>query len=182
MMAKESQPGSLFVVAKVDISLKRGFIAEDFIVVSLIWPISDVERGIQVHPRHVTFKIVIGGKGVGACVEKFFQAGVVGKGGSVPQQLRRASKIAAVLRAIGNKLELMLCITPDYVEESFSQVLRLRIKGLDPALKFFLGHVWRIEVCCCRFSLWDAREESLVLINLRPWALVDPEVMQPCVS
>src|SRR5216684_1323218 len=118
MLAEEREPRRLLVVTDVDVGFKRGLIAEDFIVVSLVWANGHVHGRVQVHPRDVTFKIIVGGEGLRPRGKKFLEAGIVSKSSRFAEQLCRPGEISAVFRAVGNELQLMMLIPPDHREET----------------------------------------------------------------
>ena len=54
------QLGAFFFVAKIDVGLERCFVSEEFVVISFVRAEGDVERRIEVHPRHVAVVVIIG--------------------------------------------------------------------------------------------------------------------------
>ncbi len=102
MLAKEREFGGFLVVTQVYVRLEGRFVAEEFVVVGFVGADGDVERGIQIHPRHVAFVVVVREKGVGAQVEELFQRGIVGECRGFAQKAGGAGEIIGILLAIGN--------------------------------------------------------------------------------
>src|SRR5262249_11099595 len=102
MLREDRKPGGFLVVAQVHVSLIGRFVAEEFVVVSLVWPNRDVQRRVQVPPRHIALVIVVGKKCIGTQAEKFLQRCVVGQAGRVAKQAGGARQIIRILLAVRN--------------------------------------------------------------------------------
>src|SRR6478609_9575970 len=86
------------------------------------------------------------------------------------------------MRTIGDEPELFVRAATYHGEEAFGRFFRLRIERLGPRLKFLFRYVLGIKVRARGFLCRHSGQKSLVLVNFRPRALVDPEVMQTRLS
>src|SRR5439155_25189765 len=98
--AQERQLGAFLVVAHVHVRFKRGLVAKQFVVVSLVRPDGDVERRIQIHPVNITLVVIIGKKRLGARSEKFLERSILGQRRCFLQQRGGTRKIVVDGRAI----------------------------------------------------------------------------------
>ncbi len=71
-------------VADIDVGFVRGFVSEQFVVIRFVRPDGNVQRRIQIHPRHVALVIVVGEEGIGASGQESLERGVIRERGRFP--------------------------------------------------------------------------------------------------
>ena len=170
----------LLIVPQVDVSLKRRLISKHFIVVRFVRTDRDVERRVQIHPRHITFKVIVGKKRIRPRAEELLQRWIVRESRRLAQQVRGLGQVVFVLFAVRNELERICpAALPNDGEESLGLFLSRIRQRRYPALESRLVHVLGIEVRAQRLSRRNQRHEGLELIDIRPRPLVEPEIVQP---
>src|SRR6185437_3514714 len=103
---------------------------------------------------------------------------VVSEGGGFLQQVSSLLEIAAILGAVGNDRQFALRIATDHSEKSF-RLLALRLRQrFYPTFELLFAHVGGIEVRPGQLLWGDSGQKGGVSIEVRPRALIDPEVMK----
>src|SRR5581483_6810241 len=67
---------------------------------------------------------------------------------------------------------------PHHSEEAFCLLLILGIQSRHPALEVIFSHILRVEVCAEWLARGHSRNKRLVLVDIGPWPLANPEIMQ----
>jgi hypothetical protein len=82
---EDRQPLGVLGLGDADEGLEGRLVAEELVLVGLVGPDHDLDRRVEVHPRHVGLEVVVLEEGVGPQLEEALQAGVVGGRGGRPQ-------------------------------------------------------------------------------------------------
>ena len=116
---KRVKPGRLLIVANGNVSLERGLVAEEFVVIGLVRADGDVERRVQIHPGQVASVVVVREKRAGAQRQKILKRRVIGEGGSFQKQAGGLPQFRTVSAAVGHDAQTLVLAAPDHPEETY---------------------------------------------------------------
>ena len=132
---------------------------------------------LQFHPGDIARVIIVAQESVSARGEEFLQ-GRLGRGrGGFAQERGGASQLAFVFDVVGNEGELSIRLPTDNGEETFGAFLFGGGQRFDPRFDLGLGRVERVKAGAFRFRR-RAQHKWLIVIEPRPGALVDQEIMK----
>src|SRR5688572_3955344 len=81
--------------------------------------------------------------------------------------------------AVRNDRQLAIWPTPDQMKETRSLLFVGIGKCCQPRVELVLRDVLRVIIRMRRFLFWYALDEWLLVIEPRPWTIVDEEIVQP---
>ena len=182
MLGENRELGRLLIIAQVYVRFESRLVAEQFVIVSFVRTNRDIQRRIEVHPRHVAFVIVVGKKSVRSQVQEFLERRVVGQPRRFSKQVRRPGEVISILLAIGNGEETVgrhTILSPaDYSKEALGLFLLLWRQLRHPSLESILGHALGIEIRSQRLARRHSRQKSSVIVKVGPRRLVEPEIVE----
>ena len=131
----------------------------------------------HIHPRQVAVVVVVREKRVGAFRQERLERRLARERRSLAKERRRLGQLVLVLDVVGNEREA-LSHPSNHGEESVGARAFGYGQRFDPTLDVGLGRSVRVKIR----RLWFRRRaghEDLVVIEARPWALINKEIVQP---
>src|SRR4029453_11965813 len=94
------------------------------------------------------------------------------------KESRCGLEILFIRLAVGDNRQLAAAVAPDQVEEPGCLLLVIVRKCLHPCVELVFRHVIGIEVRLRRLLMRYTFYEGFVVINARPWTIVDVKIVQ----